>query len=147
MRGGGALLTYRALSEGTSGPFTLREPYEPAGSGPLQVCAYSEWGGEDAAWAQAQAVIAPAPVAPRALARPQIHRSGKVLSCSRGRFSGAPRSFAYRWRVDTDSFGPARRGAAYQITRADTGRTARCQVIARGPGGTGRGTSRPFRIS
>ncbi len=146
VRGGGALLTYQALSEGTGGRFTLREPYEPAGSGPLEVCAYSEWQGQDAAGAQTQTRIGAAPVVPRALARPKIHRSGQVLTCSRGRFSGAPTNFTYRWRVDAARFAPARRGAAYRITRADTGHLARCEVIARGPGGSGEATSAPFRI-
>ena len=144
--GGGSLLTYQALAEGSAGRFSVREPYEPVGSGPLQVCAYSETEGQDAAWAEVQARIAPAPVIPRPLAAPRIRRSGAELICTPGRFSGAHRPLLFRWRVNAGRFGPARAGNRYRITRADAGHLARCEVIARGAGGTGEATSVPFRI-
>ena len=147
VRGGGSLLTYDDLPEGLAGPFSLREPYEPVGSGPLRVCAYSEWDHQDAAWAQADARIAPAPRPPRARARPQLHRAGRLLLCSRGRWSGSPTRFTYRWRVGDGRYGPARRGARYAITARDRGRSIGCEVLARGPGGTGSATSPGFRIA
>jgi hypothetical protein len=146
VRGGGSLLTYDDLPEGTSGRFSLREPYEPIGSGPLQVCAYSEWRGEDAASAQANVQITPAPRPPRSLGAPVIRRSHNVLTCSRGRWSGAPTRFTYRWRVAGGRLGPARAGARYVITRVDRGHSVSCSVTARGPGGTTSATSAGVRI-
>jgi hypothetical protein len=146
VRGGGSLLTYDNLPEGASGSFSLREPYEPIGSGPLQVCAYSEWHGEDAASAQASVQITPAPRPPRVLSAPVIHRSHNVLSCSRGRWSGAPTRFTYRWRVADGRFGPAHTGARYVLTRVDRGHSVTCSVTARGPRGTTSATSAGVRI-
>ena len=146
VRGGGSLLTYDDLPEGASGSFSLREPYEPIGSGPLQVCAYSEWRGLDATSAQASVLITPAPRRPRALSAPVIHRSRNVLTCSRGRWSGVPTRFSYRWRVAGGRLGPARAGARYVITRADRGHSVSCSVTARGPGGTTSATSAGVRI-
>jgi hypothetical protein len=146
VRGGGSLLTYDDLPEGASGRFSLREPYEPIGSGPLQVCAYSEWRGEDATSAQANVQITPAPRPPRALSAPVIHRSDNVLTCSRGRWGGAPTRFTYRWRVDGGRLGPARAGARYVITRVDRGHSVSCSVTARGPGGTTSATSAGVRV-
>jgi hypothetical protein len=146
VRGGGSLLTFDDLPEGTGGPFSLREPYEPIGSGPLQVCAYSEWRSEDAASAQANVQITAAPRPPRLLRAPVIHRSENELICSRGRWSGAPTRFTYRWRVAGGHLGPARAGARYEITRVDRGHSVSCSVTARGPGGTTSATSAGVRI-
>ena len=144
--GGGSLLTYDDLPEGAAGPFSVREPYEPIGSGPLQVCAYSEWRHEEAAAAQVNVQITPAPRPPRSLSAPVIHRSHDVLTCSRGRWSGAPTRFTYRWRVSGGRLGPAHAGARYVITRVDRGRNVSCSVTARGPGGTTSATSAGVRV-
>lgn len=145
--GGGSLLTYGHLDEGASGPFAIREPYEPIGSGPLQVCAYSRWRHHDVAWAQVNVTIVPAPRArPRSLARPVIHRSHGRLSCSRGRWTNSPASFTYRWRIGSGRDGPRRRGATWPIPRDARGHVVHCTVIARNVKGAGRATSRAFGV-
>lgn len=145
--GGGSLLTYGDLDEGTGGPFSIPEPYEPIGSGPLQVCAYSRWQGQDAAWAQVNLTIMPAPRArPRSLARPVVRRSHRALVCSRGRWANSPASFAYRWRIGSGREGPRRRGARWPIPRAARGHVVHCTVIASNVKGSGRATSRAFRV-
>jgi hypothetical protein len=146
--GGGSLLTYADLDEGASGGFELREPYEPIGSGPLQICAYTKWLTEDAAWAQGEVRIVPAPHArPRSLGRPVVRRSGGALRCSRGRWTNSPASFSYRWRIGRGPESPPRAGARLPVTRAVRGHVVHCTVIAANARGSGRATSRAFRVA
>ena len=101
--------------EGLSGPFTISVPVRLAGSGDLLICAYSLSssdvldGGADAAWASTEVTIsATGSRTPVATSPPRITRSGNRLRCSRGSWSGAPKSYAYRWRV-ISKFGSAGR--------------------------------------
>jgi hypothetical protein len=145
--GGGSLLTYGDLDEGAAGPFVIREPYEPIGSGPLEICAYSRWQTDDAAWGQANVTIRPAPRArPRSLARPVVHRTGEVLTCSRGRWTNSPATFGYRWRIGSGREGPERSGARWRIPRAARGHRVQCAVTASNVKGSGHARSRAFRV-
>ena len=145
--GGGSLLTYDDLDEGAAGSFALREPYEPIGSGPLQVCAYSKWMTQDAAYGQTDVTIAPAPrTRPRSLTRPVVHRSHDVLTCAHGDWADQPASFSYRWRIGSARPGVARLTPRWAIPHQARGRRVSCEVTATNSKGAGYATSRMYRV-
>lgn len=163
---------------GLYGGFTIPIFTATAGnsfSGPLYICGYSVYGGdEDAAWYSFGPVtIKPAtggssgsgsiggaggagaggagpPSAgtkpkPQALASPRVTRAGKQLVCSRGRWSGAPTEYSYKWVV-TRVRGTAGLGRRLAVTRGMRGREAECSVTATNERGSVTATSRPFKI-
>jgi hypothetical protein len=149
---GGRLLNFDDLNEGSSGPFRVSQPYEPAGFGPLLVCAYSKYVTDDAAYATTQVQIKPAaaphrPAArPRSLGRPMVLVSHGRLSCARGRWDNQPTRFTYRWRIGGGRFGPARTSARLTIPAHSRGRSATCSVTASNARGSAGATSRPRRL-
>lgn len=143
---GGRLLTYENLNEGSAGPFDITTPFEPGGSGTLQVCAYSVYVTDDAAWAQTDVKISPAERAPRATVRPRVRRSGQALICSRGTWSGSPTGFTYRWRVGHGREGAAHRSPRLHVTSPLHGRTVSCSVTATNAAGSGHATSRTVKL-
>ena len=71
-------------------------------------------------------------------------RSGGRLVCSRGKWSGAPARFSYRWTVD----GRRKAGAAkrtLRVTRKLRGRSIRCGVTATNAAGSTTAVSRARR--
>jgi hypothetical protein len=143
---GGRLLTFEDLNEGASGPFDISTPFEPGGSGTLQVCAYSVYVTDDAAWAQTDVKIAAALQAPRATVRPRVRRSGRTLTCGRGTWSGSPTGFTYRWRVGRGHPGEAQRTPRLHVSSRLHDRTVSCTVTATNAAGSGHATSRAVRL-
>jgi hypothetical protein len=152
---GGRLLNFDDLNEGSSGPFKVGQPYEPAGFGPLLVCAYSKYVTDDAAYASTQVQIKPAarprPAGPRArprsLARPVVRILHGRLSCTRGRWSNRPTRFRYRWKIGSARFGSARTSGRLAVPAHSKGKTVTCAVSASNARGSGRATSRPRRLA
>lgn len=78
------------------------------------------------------------PSAPTNLAVPVVRgtaKAGSTLSCSDGRWTSSPTSYAYRWRRD----GVALAGAVdptYRVQTEDEGTTLRCTVSATNAAGT-----------
>jgi hypothetical protein len=142
----GRLLTFESLNEGLSGPFTISLPITPGGSGPLLICAYTVLVTDDAAWASTQVTIAAAAVRPTVAKRPRVTRSGDRLTCSRGRWSGNPTSYAYEWLV-VHRAGAAGRRSGLTVTSRLRGRTVQCAVTVRNSAGSATATSPPFKIS
>lgn len=149
---GGRLLTYDTLNEGDSGPFRITTPYEPGGSGPLRVCAYSVFVTDDAAHASTTVQIKPAgakhsaAARPHNTTRPRITRSGRTLTCRRGSWSGKPTHFSYRWRIGGGRYGRASAHARYTIGAKARGKTVSCSVTARNAAGSATASSKPFRV-
>jgi hypothetical protein len=149
---GGRLLNFDDLNEGSGGPFTIRQPYEPAGFGPLMVCAYSKYVTDDAAYASTEVRIKPAapthpsrptPSArPRSLARPRVGMADGRLRCTRGRWSNRPTQFIYRWKIGRGRFGSARTSGRAALPAHSRGKTVICAVTASNARGSGRATSR-----
>jgi hypothetical protein len=141
------LLTFEDLNEGLSGPFTISLPITPGAAGDLLICAYSVLVTDDAAWASTEVTIVKAGHGkPSVTARPRITRSGDQLRCSRGTWSGKPRSFTYRWLV-LHKPGIAGRGPNLTLSPKLHGRTVQCAVSAKSPAGSATATSHPFKIS
>jgi hypothetical protein len=143
---GGRLLTFDDLNEGSSGQFDISTPFEPGGSGTLQICAYSVYVTDDAAWAQTDVKIAPAAQPPKVTARPRVRRAGSALVCGRGGWSGSPTGFSYRWRVGHGRQGAAHRSSRLRVTARLHGRSVSCTVTATNATGSGRATSRAIRV-
>lgn len=146
------LLTFDSLSEGDSGPFNISLPVMlNAGTGHLQVCAYSTFVTDDAAWASTQVTIVSAGGSPGALGRPaavtrpRVTRSGGHLVCSRGSWSHSPTAYRYRWLV-LHRVGTAGRGRTLGLSNRLRGRTVECLVTATNSTGSATATSRPFKI-
>jgi hypothetical protein len=151
---GGRLLNFDDLNEGSSGPFRISQPYEPAGFGPLLVCAYSKYVTDDAAYASTQVQIKPAdkpapprvsprPSAPpRSLARPMVRLSHGRLTCTRGRWSNRPTQFTYRWKIGRGRFGSARTKGRVALSAHRQGKAIVCSVTASNARGSARATSR-----
>jgi hypothetical protein len=141
------LPTFEDLNEGLSGPFTISLPLTPGGPGDLLICAYSVLVTDDAAWASTQVTIVKAGHGrPSVTARPRITRSGDELRCSRGTWSGKPRSFSYRWLV-LQKPGTAGHGPSLKLSPKLHGRTVEWAVTAKNPAGSATATSRSFKIA
>ncbi len=137
-------LNYQQYNEGEDGPFTIKVPFTPEGTGRLLVCAYSEYVTDDAAWASTQASITkPAAARPANTARPRITRSGRKLSCSRGTWSGRPTSYAYRWKVGRTPSHVTR--STLTLAPGARGRVV-CTVTATNAGGKASASSRAVSV-
>lgn len=142
-------LTGLSLSEGLAGQFKISVPFTPGGRGSVVICAYTlsttnEAGYADVAWAsEAVTLTAKAPPKPTVVSRPRVTRSGNRLRCSRGRWSGNPTSYAYRWKV-IHKAGTVGRGPTLSPTRKLRGRTVECLVTANNSAGRATATSLPF---
>jgi hypothetical protein len=79
-------------------------------------------------------------------ASPALADGTDQLRCSRGSWTGKPRSFTYRWVILHKS-GTAGRGASLTLSPKLHGRTIECSVTAKRSAGTATATSRPFKIS
>jgi len=80
---------------------------------------------------QAPAAAAITPVRPSLRARPLLGGralAGRTLTCSRGRWSGSPASYAFTWRRDGKAI--IGHGSAYRVRAADRGHRIRCEVTA-----------------
>jgi hypothetical protein len=139
--------------EGLFGPFTISVPLTLGSPGDLLICAYSLSssdvldGGADAAWASTEVTIsATGSRAPVATRPPRITRAGSRLRCSRGSWSGAPRSYAYRWRVTSNS-GSIGRQPSLSLNLKLRGHAVECSVTATNATGSATARSVPFRVS
>jgi hypothetical protein len=148
---GGRLLTFDQLNEGDDGAFQIPLRFTPGGFGPLLVCVYSMYITDDAAYGSTEVQIAPPKghghggAKPHNTGRPRIERSGARLTCTRGRWTGHPTSYRYRWRVGSGGF-TAGRGAHMSIPGKLHGRTIACQVTASNAAGHASRTSKPFKV-
>jgi hypothetical protein len=144
------------------GHFTAVAGFTPIGAGTGLICAYTNDGaGNTLAMAsltlnilpaapagRVQPTPSPAPVpvpppttvpappasAPANVALPRLTRSGAIMRCSPGRWSGAVRSYAYRWLVDGRVRTRASAGRL-RVDRSLRGHVLRCAVTATGPSG------------
>jgi hypothetical protein len=84
---------------------------------------------------------------PRNLRRPRINgasRAGRVLTCTAGTWSAAPRpAYRFAWLRGGKTIGT---GARHRLRRRDVGATVRCRVVARNEAGVAQATSLPVRI-
>ncbi len=130
----GRLLTFEALNEGASGPFSITLPFTPGGPGTLLVCAYSVFITDDAAYASTEVQIATRSRPPVNLAPPHIVRRSDTLTCARGRWSGHGLAFGYRWLLSgaKESL-PATQSVA--LRRGVRRLTIQCIVTARDSAG------------
>ncbi len=79
----------------------------------------------------------------RNVGRPRVIRAGSALTCSRGRWNGAVRSYSYSWLVDGRPKGNARR---LRVTGSVRGHRVNCRVTASGPAGSATATSPGLRV-
>jgi GH25 family lysozyme M1 (1,4-beta-N-acetylmuramidase) len=115
-------------------------------------------GGSVNALAPPTAAVSPAGTPPAArptnLTPPKIlgkKQDGQVLTSSVGTWSGAPKTFAYRWqRCDATGLGcvsiPKARGAKYTLTPDDIGSTIALVVTATGKGGAASARTTATRV-
>jgi hypothetical protein len=135
-----------ALSVPVSGGFSIPIAFTSATDGRFLICGYLHEGvGTDAMASHQVTVAAAAPAGggpattraarPSSRAKPKLTRSGRTLACSRGRWSGAPVSYAYHWTVDGKRKAGARR-RTLRITRSLRGHRIRCGVTATNAAGS-----------
>jgi hypothetical protein len=139
-----------------NGYFTAVAGFTPIGPGTGLICAYTNDGaGNTLAMASLTlnilpaapaggahpippppptTVPAPPATAPANVARPRLTRSGAIMRFSRGLWSGAVRSYAYRWLVDGRVRTRAS-GSRLRVDRSLRGHVLRCAVKATGPSG------------
>jgi hypothetical protein len=151
--GGGNMALALPEHADVNGHFTAVAGFSPIGPGVGLICAYT-YDDADNTLAIASLTLtirpravpptptptptSPAPPrgtrAPTNLAPPRLTRSRAVVSCSRGRWSGAVSRYTYRWlvggRVTTHV-----RASRLRLSRALRGRVVRCSVTATGPSG------------
>ncbi len=134
--------------------------------GRVLICAYSEWLTDTAASAQLTVNVtapnsgpgpsgggsqtAPPPTKqavtrPLNTGRPRVVRSGRELTCNKGKWSGAPTAFAYGWLVNGRASGHLH-SPKLTISRALRGHRLRCTVRAANAGGETRAVSRPLVV-
>jgi hypothetical protein len=147
-QGAGRQLNYEQYNEGESGPFTIKVPYTPEGAGTLLVCAYSEYVTDDAAWASTTAVITAKSspsggAAPANTARPKLSRHGRRLVCARGKWTGHPSSYSFRWKLGGKANGD--KHSTLRLSAKPHG-SAICTVTARNAGGSRSASSRPLAL-
>jgi hypothetical protein len=135
-----------------AGHFTAVAGFTPIGSGVVLICAYSQDGSDNTlASASLRLDIRPHTVppprtpAPTNLAPPRLTRSRTVITCSRGRWSGAVSRYTYRWLIS----GRVKTRASanrLRLTHALRGRVVKCAVTAISPsGGSATATSAGVR--
>jgi hypothetical protein len=144
-------LTQGTASEGDGGPFTISLPVPLYATGPLRFCVYNSDNFTDTtAWSTADITVASASqganAKPVALSRPRVRRSGRLLRCSPGRWSGSPASYKYRWAV-VHRAGVAGRNAGLAVTRELHDHNVECSVSARNSAGSTTATSPPFKVA
>jgi hypothetical protein len=87
---------------------------------------------------------------PRPTSPPQVTgpgTAGSTLSCSTGRWSPTPTSYAYSWNRDGTPI-PGATGDTYVVNQLDEGSTLTCTVVASDQAGTGPpSTSQPLTIT
>ena len=126
------------------GTFSVPIAYTPSRAGTFILCAYLHELSETFTVAQHDVTVSGGGdggggggevARPAALRKPQVKRSGSKLTCQKGRWSGAPTSFAYHWVVD----GKVKTGATkrrLRVTRAVRGTRVRCGVTATNAAGS-----------
>ena len=135
---GGAQLTIsQRIDVDADGNYSTPLGFTPAVTGPLLVCAYTV---NEVGYSKAMAGLTinvggagTAASAPVNLSLPRVKRAGNRLTCSPGRWSGGPASFAYRWRVDGKA---SARGRTLRVTRALRGHRVQCGVTAANAAGS-----------
>jgi hypothetical protein len=137
-----------ALSVPVDGSFSIPIAFTSTAAGPFLICAYLHEGVGTDAFASLPVDVAAAPgtaTRPSSLAKPKLTRSGRKLVCGRGKWSGAPTRYAYRWTVD----GKRKAGAVrrkLRITRKLRGHKIRCGVTATNAAGSKTVLSRARRV-
>jgi hypothetical protein len=144
-------LTQGTVSEGDGGPFTISLPVPLYATGPVRFCAYNSDNFTDTtAWSTADITVASgsqgANAKPAASSRPRVKRSGRLLRCSPGHWSGSPASYKYRWVV-VHKAGVAGRNASLTVTRRLRGHRVECWVTAKNSAGSTTATSPPFNVA
>jgi hypothetical protein len=147
---GGAILTIaQRLNKDEAGNFSNQVGATPTAPGVLLICGYTanevgytlsrasgrltiKGGGSSAQGAK-----------PKNLKRPRVKRSGKRLTCGRGKWSNASK-YSYRWLVKGKKRAS---GRSFRVTRKVRGRTVRCSVTASNAAGTTTAVSRALRVS
>jgi hypothetical protein len=144
-------LTQGTVSEGDGGPFTISMPVPLYATGPVRFCAYNSDNFTDTtAWSTADITVGSgspgASARPAASTRPRVTRSGRLLRCSPGRWSGNPTSYRYRWVV-VHKAGVAGRETSLTVTRRLRGHKVECSVTANNSAGSATATSLPFAVA
>jgi hypothetical protein len=126
---GGSTLTFaQRIDVDGDGRWRIPIGFTPIITARLLMCVYTV---NEAGFPHASAslmVDVAGAAAPVNVTPPKVKRSGKALTCSHGRWSGAT-SFSYRWLVD----GARRsRGRTLRVTRALRGHRVQCAVTAGG---------------
>lgn len=145
---GGAVVA-AALNEtpDAQGNFSVTVGYTPRAPGQVLICAYTEDGltGTYATTSLMVTVTSARGGGPVNVVKPRVTRSGKMLACTRGTWSHAPRRFAYGWLVD-GKVGSGARGPHLAVTPQLRGHTVRCSVTATNAGGAATATSPSFFV-
>jgi hypothetical protein len=146
---GGDLIAFDQREDfDASGNFSNAEAYTRSTPGQLLLCAYTDDGaGDTLATASALLDVQTAKPAakPGNRVRPRVTRSGAKLSCSRGVWSGAPRSWSYAWLVSGEHKAVAA-GQKLAVSRKLKGHKVQCRVTARNSAGAGTALSPPFAV-
>jgi hypothetical protein len=160
-QGGENLATALREDVDSAGSFSMPIGYTPRTPGRFLICAYTNDGATATLTTasltldvQGTGTPAPGPSStsplphrierPANVKQPRVTRSGRNLVCSRGRWSGSPSRYSYRWLVN----GNAKRGASgrtLRVTRKLRGRRVQCTVTASNAAGETRVASRPYR--
>jgi hypothetical protein len=113
-----------------AGNFSIPVGYTPNAAGAQLLCGYTDDGATDTlatATLSLTITATPALARPANTAKPRVTRSGRTLTCNRGRWSGSPTAFRYGWLVN----GHARHGATSKhlaATHAFRNKRVQCRV-------------------
>jgi hypothetical protein len=150
---GGDLIAFDQREDfDTAGNFANAEAFTPTSPGQLLLCAYTDDGaGDTLATASAILNVQAAgggggkAAKPANRVRPRVTRSGGKLSCSRGVWSGSPRSWSYAWLI-SGQHKTVGAGPKLTVFRKLEGHNVQCRVTARNSAGAGTALSRTFAV-
>lgn len=138
---GGEKFAYVVPAEGD---FSVPLAYTAGRPGAFLICAYLNDLAWDGAWAQHDVTVTAPVTAPASLTRPRLTRSGAKLACSRGTWSGKPRSYSFGWSANGVRL-PATT-PTIKVTRRVRGTKVVCSVTARNDAGAQTARSNALKV-